>query len=225
MFNRPDRLLIILFNLIPIIGVAYYDWAPFQMFWLFWMETLIISVFNTVRVLYSQGLETGERAEQHRTDLNVGSAFKFLLIRIFVFLFYSLFIIVFIGVMSSNSKKGVEALSVIFFGNSLFNLALAITVASQSFYLIKYFFLNGAYLFSKPNQYPAIFDARQIVIHVAVVLGGVGTAFLFKDGAAKWGEIWIIAIFCVIKCIFELFFATHPADANINGALKEGSAI
>lgn len=206
--NRTaEILIIILFNFVPIVGVAYYNWTPFEVFWLFWVETLIIGFFNTVKVLYSQGLEQTTMSGSKELELNYGSAIRYLVARIFIFLFYSVFIIVFIGVMGANTKQGVSALAVVFFGNKLFNLALLITVLSQSFYLVKYFFWNRAFYFSKTSDYSALFDARQIVIHVAVVLGAVGSSFLFKEGDSR-NSIWVIAVFCVVKCLVEIYLAS-----------------
>ncbi|RYY71448.1 MAG: hypothetical protein EOO13_03055 [Chitinophagaceae bacterium] len=211
---RPETLVIILFNIIPIVGVAWYDWAPFQMFWLFWMETLIIAFFNCIRILFSQGLAAQSSSTGLPLRLNYGKALSYLVIRIFIFLFYSLFIIVFIGVMGHSGKNSLGSLSVIYFGNRLFNIALLLTVVTQSFYLVKYFFMNSAYYWSSPHQYSSLFDGRQIVIHIAVVLGGVGMSFLFKDGNSNWGAIWIISVFCVLKCVFELYFAPVYSDAD-----------
>jgi hypothetical protein len=213
----PERLAIILFNLVPILGVAYYNWAPFEVFWLFWMETLIIAFFNTIRVLYSQGWNKETSQEGRGIHMNIGSAMKYLVMRIFIFLFYSLFIIVFIGVMGARNDNSVRSLSVIFFGSKLFNIALLLTIASQLYYITKYFFLNRAYYFSSPGDYSAIFDGRQIVIHIGVVLGGVGTAFLFKEGQAPGASIWVISVFCITKCILELYLSATtkreiPAD-------------
>ena len=70
--------------------------------------------------------------------------------------------------------------------------------------------MNGAYFYSKPSGYPAIFDGRQIVMHVAVVVGAVGAIFLFKNVQNdSYASVWIIAVFCVIKCIFELYFSNQ----------------
>ena len=205
-----EKLLIVMFNLFPIIGVAFYHWVPFEMFWLFWMETLIISLFNTIRVLYSQGFEEGTYQHNFKIKLNYGSAIGYFITRIIIFIFYALFIIAFIGVLGSNDENSISALGVIFFRKELFNSALLLAIYSQTFYLVKYFFMNKAWYFSSPSQYPSLFDGRQIVMHIAVVLGGVGTAFLF-NGKNNYGAIWIISIFCLVKCIYELFF-TAPQN-------------
>lgn len=204
----PETIVILLFNIIPIFGVAFYNWSPFEVFWLFWMETLIIAVFNTIRVLYSQGWHPDEPVASSNLKLHIGPAISYLLLRIVIFLFYSVFIITFIGVMANPTGDGVRSLSVIVFANKLFNLALLITIVSQAFYLIRYFFMNGAYRFSKRSDYTAIFDARQIVIHIAVVLGAVGSSFLFKDGNPN-SAIWLIVVFCVVKTVVELVLASN----------------
>ncbi len=211
----PEVAVTIAFNLVPIIGVAYYDWAPFEMFWLFWMETLIIAFFNTIRVLYSQGYEAGTPVSAP-LQLNFGSAIRYLFMRIFIFLFYAIFIIVFIGVLGSTDSNGIRALGAIAFQNKLFNLALLIIFCSQSYYLTRYFFMNRTYYYSKPSEYAGLFDGRQIVIHVAVVLGAVGATFLFKkESHSHWAAIWTIGIFCLLKCIFDLYFiSSRPLNTT-----------
>lgn len=210
----PEVAVTIVFNLVPIIGVAYYDWAPFEMFWLFWMETLIIAFFNTIRILFSQGYEAGQPAGSS-LQLNYIAAIKYLVLRIVIFLFYAIFIIVFIGILGSSDSNGIRALGAIAFQNKLFNLALLIIFCSQSYYITRYFFMNRAYYYSRPSEYAGIFDGRQIVIHVAVVVGAVGATFLFKkESSSQWAAIWTISIFCLLKCILDLYFiSSKPAGA------------
>ena len=200
--TSPYLIAILVFNIIPLIGVAYYNWSPFEMFWLFWMETLIISVFNAIRVLFSQGMhESGETFK-----LNFLQAGKYLLLKIIIFLFYSIFIILFIGFKSNKEGASLHTVTTIAFQNLLFNMALLLSIASNAFYLIKNFFANGAYRDTLPSDFPGLFDSRQIVIHVAVVLGAVGSSFLFeKSGNAHYSSIWIISIFCLVKCFFEWY--------------------
>lgn len=203
-FN-PYLITILVFNLIPVLGVAFYDWSPFEMFWLFWMETLIISVFNTIRILFSQGRTQGTLVESTSLQIQFWPAFKYLVIRICIFLFYSLFIIIFIGIMAQTEKDPVNIIQTLGFQNLLFNLALVLSIGTNVFYLIRNFFISNAYLYSTPSDYPGIFDGRQIVIHIAVVLGAVGATFLFeKSNNPQFAAVWIISIFCIVKCIFEI---------------------
>jgi hypothetical protein len=209
MNNRSLRfswVLIIAFNMVPIIGVAYYHWLPFDMFWLFWVEALVLSFFNAVRVLFGQGQQPGTPPRPGRLTYHPGPAVKYMIGRFLIFLFYSLFIIVFIGVLGSPKEGRAAVFQTIVFGNPLFNWALLLGIAGQAFYLVKYFFLNGQYWYASPNDYPVLFDGRQLVVHVAVVLGAVGSQFFFKgmEGGSRAG-LWVIAIFSVAKCVFELW--------------------
>lgn len=203
--DRLEILVAIIFNLIPILGVAFFDWAPFEMFWLFWMETLIIAFFNTIRVLYSQGKPAGHFRNEPLT-LNFKSAIGYLLLRIIIFLFYAIFIIVFIGILGSSGSNGVKALGAIAFLNKLFNLALLLMFVSQAYYITRYFFMNREYYYSKASDYASIFDGRQIVIHIAVVLGAVGGTFLFREKDSYAAAVWTISVFCILKCILDLYF-------------------
>jgi hypothetical protein len=208
---------VLIFNIIPVLGVAFYNWSPFEMFWLFWMETLIISVFNAIRVLFSQGKKEGAGMENSSIKLHLVPSFKFLLTRVFIFLFYALFIIVFIGFMSNKEGDSLHAVRTLAFQNLLFNMALVISIAFNAFYIIRYFFANGAYRYAQQSDYPGIFDGRQIVIHIAVVLGAVGSAFLFeKSGNAQYSSIWIIAIFCIAKCVFKLYSVREKKNITAN---------
>lgn len=202
--NFPYILMILAFNIIPVVGVAYYDWSPFEMFWLFWMETLIIAVFNTIRILFSQA-RTSDNVQNTSLQIKFSPAIKYLVIRVCVFLFYSLFIIVFIGFKFGAEKDPVQMIKTIAFQNILFNLALLISIGTNAIYLIKNFFVNKAYLYSSPADYQGIFDGRQIVIHIAVVIGAVGATFLFeKSNNPQYASVWIISIFCLVKCVFEV---------------------
>lgn len=196
---------ILLFNLLPIAGVAFFQWSPFEMFWLFWVETLIVAVFNTFRVLFSQGL-TPNQAKNHRPlHINVWEGIRYFLGRIFIFLFYSIFIIVFIGFISNAGEDKGHVFRTVLLKNNLFNLAVILMFVSQATILVKYFIQNGYYLISSVKEYPIVFDSRQILMHVAVIIGSVGSAFWFNGGhASGFASVWIISVFCVLKLVWEL---------------------
>ena len=202
---------IILFNLVPVAGVAFYNWLPFEMFWLFWMETLVLSFFTSVRILFSQGHTAGLNNENLVLRFNTGPALKYLLTRIGIFIFYSIFIITFIGFAAPKTDP-VQVVRTLAFQNLLFNLALLLIICSNLFYLLRHFFMNGAYLFASRKDYAALFDGRQIVIHVAVVLGAVGATFLFKNDPQGYGAVWIISILCLAKCILELYLLKRSGE-------------
>jgi len=219
MFSKKGftKLTILLFNLAPIIGVAFYDWSPFEMFWLFWMETLILSFFDTIRVLTSQQQSIAEAIVKHPIHFNIKTSFRFFLSRLLIFIFYSIFIIGFIGFIAQKEKDPALIWSTLTFQNLFFNLALSVIFFINAIYLVKYFFSNGAYLYSKSDDYPMIFDGRQVVMHIGVVVGTLGSVFLFKESSnTNLASVWVISIFCFVKCISELYFTKNQQVQQVS---------
>ncbi len=206
MNKRVIIFFIIAFNLVPVFGVFFYNWQPFDAFWFFWVETLIVAVFNCIRIIYSQGRQQDTANKPPKLTYNINRGLKYLLVRIGIFLFYSLFIIVFIGFVANTSTDKGKVLGTILFQNKFFNLSLLISITSQGYYLVFYFFRNGAFITTRPDSYAALFDSRQLVIHVAVVLGAMGGMFLTKNTAyGNYSSTFIIGLLCICKCAAELF--------------------
>lgn len=196
---------IIAFNVLPIFGVAFFGWQPFEAFWFFWMETLIMAIFNAIRIVYSQGQQPGAVNTQQPLVYHFNKGIKYLFIRIGIFIFYSIFIITFIGFVANNSSDKSTVLSTLLFQNKFFNLGLLVSIVSQGYYLITGFFRNGHFFTAKPDDYAALFDGRQLVIHVAVVLGALGGIFLAKNTSfGSYSNIFIICLLCICKCVAEL---------------------
>jgi hypothetical protein len=196
---------IIFFNLVPIFGVAFYNWQPFEAFWFFWVETLLIAFFNSLRIVFSQGQQASVNAAKPYV-YHISKGLKYLFIRIAIFLFYSVFIIIFIGFVANASKDKSLVLKTILFQNTFFNLGLLISMFSQGYFLINNFFRTGAFISTSPDNYAAIFDGRQLVIHVAIVLGAMGSMFLMKNTSfGNYSAVFIISLLCICKTVFDIF--------------------
>lgn len=205
MNKKISILFIIAFNLIPILGVASFNWQPFEAFWFFWIETLIVALFNTIRIVYSQGQLPDNINVNGPLVYHIDKGIKYLLIRIVIFLFYAIFVVTFIGFVANVNKDKVAVVTTLLFQNNLFNAGLLISIFSQGYYLLMGFFRNGAFYTSTPDSFAAIFDGRQLVIHVAVVLGALGAIFLEKNTSfGNYGNIFIISLLCICKCVFDI---------------------
>ena len=217
--QSPSLTIIILLNLLPIWGVWQWGWTPFVVFYLFWLETLIIAFFNFLKIIFCRGDEYDNRLEisTHKfADIHVkhGShlrkAFAYLFVRIFIFFFYLLFIVVFIGFIMSKNSNSHEVMETLFFLNKTFNLALLGFVIHQSVEFIFNFILNDEFKKTHPSDFAAIFDGRQVIIHVAVVLGGVfggmvGGRFSGNTGSnPMFVYLFVISIFCAVKIFYEV---------------------
>jgi hypothetical protein len=234
--KKPGSLaLIILLNLLPIWGVWQWGWTPFMAFYLFWIETLIIAFFNTIKILFCRGDEYDQHLEasKHKyADIhtNFGShirqALGYLFVRLFIFFFYLIFIVVFIGFLTSGPGSGQGVLETMFFFNKTFNYALLGFVLNQAIDLIFNFILNDEYKKTHPSDFAAIFDGRQVIIHVAVVIGGVFSGFFDKFTASSEHKhmitsLFVISVFCLVKVIYEVL--KYKGIAMIKGMRVEKS--
>lgn len=211
--NKPVVIFfIVAFNLVPIFGVVFYNWQPFEAFWFFWLETLIMAFFNCIRIVFSQNQQPATVNTGSPLVYHISKGTRYLLIRIGIFLFYSIFIIAFVGFIANpNGDKG-TVLSTLFFQNRFFNLSLLISIFSQSYYLIFYFFRNRAFVTSQPDSYTALFDSRQLVIHIAIVLGAFGSMYLVKNTSfGNYSSAFIISLLCICKCATEIFSYKNDA--------------
>ena len=215
--QRIYILFIIALNLIPIWGVLYWDWTPFYVFYLFWLETLIVAIFNTFKIIGCRGHEYSEKLHKsgHKySGLHVnyashtGKAIRYLLIRIGIFCFYLVFIVAFIGITAGKKNEKLSIFELMFFRNPAFNYTLVAFILNQLIQLMFNFYVNGNYKRTHPSDFASIFDGRQLIVHVAVVLGGfiaaqkqVFNTSLNPDNIS----IVIVSIFCLVKSVFEVF--------------------
>ncbi len=114
----------------------------------------------------------------------------------------------FIGFFASrNTKDGIGILQVMVFRHEAFNYTLLAFILNQVLQFCFDFYGNGDYKRTHPSDFASIFDGRQLVIHVAVVLGGVIGAqekiFGNKIDPSYVGII-MVSIFCIVKSIFEV---------------------
>lgn len=197
MKNASTFYSILIVNLIPVIGVLWFNWQVFDMFWLFWLEMLILSFFDTIRVLYSQ-----EGRIEGKLKLNYFPALRFLLLRLFIFCFYSIFIIVFIGIIGKSTPVK-NVFKTLLFLDLVFNLSVILIILAHVNYLIKDFFVTKKYVHSYINQYVPIFDSRQLFMHIAVVVCAmISTYFSSRENAT----LFVILFFCLLKFAFTYYY-------------------
>ena len=49
--STPSAVGLVLANLVPLVGVLYYDWSLFGVIWVYWVENAIIGAFALLRIL------------------------------------------------------------------------------------------------------------------------------------------------------------------------------
>jgi hypothetical protein len=209
--------LIIALNLLPVAGVLWWGWTAFSVFYLFWLETLIVAFFNTLKIIMCRGDEYDLKIEKSNAPFatlhvnyasHLKKAFGYLFVRIFIFCFYLLFIVVFIGVISASKDDTLTNAQIGLFLNKSFNYALLGFFIAQALDFVFEFILNDEYRHTHASDFASIFDGRQLVVHVAVVLGGVLGGFAKNwtgHEYSTWIPLFVVVIFCLSKTIFEIF--------------------
>ena len=121
---------------------------------------------------------------------------------------YFVFIVVFFGLMANwkNTEIMIANIQVLFFQNWFFNLNLI-------YVLIERVYLHQQHL---PVQVSfGHFTPNMIVLHIAIILGGILMFFVVKNFPATftpdnlWGSVIIISPLLVLKMVVSYFFTSR----------------
>ncbi|MDW3095615.1 MAG: DUF6498-containing protein [Gammaproteobacteria bacterium] len=156
----PSSLTLILGNLVPIVGVLFFDWQLFPLILLYWLENIVIGVFNAFKMLTCSGPEN-------------------FLNRIFMTLFFSFHYGMFcfghgtfiVDLFGGSSESIPDALQMIFH-NGL-QWALIALVASHAFSFLNNYLIKGELKQLSVSEVMFLPYKRIIVLHVFIVIGGV----------------------------------------------------
>ena len=214
-FNRiivpigNGKVLQLLMNIIPFLGVLFYDWSVFALIYAFWLETLSVSFFNAVRIIFAQ--------KTNSPGVNILKGIKYLFVRSFILLFYMIFILVFIGIEISSTQHGVN------FASDLLMLEPSFRITILVFFFIKlieliyhYFYLNER-KDESPDSYFALIDARLVIIHVVIVLGVFAFQFFSEKLDNHAGVVAFAGVFVLVKILGEMvsnWISTNKSESN-----------
>ncbi len=191
--------IIIASNLFPIYSIYKYHWSLFSLIWLFWLESLIINVFECCKIIMAQKNEN----HKHFLAYKIKLAFKFFFIQLGILLFYLLFMVAFIGIKKNTETNLINDISIISFSNQIFNLAIVGFIISLFFQYAFFFIANKTYKKALPTNYFNFFSARTFVLHIVIVLGVISNEFLGKKLNLSSNTIFLI-IFIVVKTIADI---------------------
>ncbi len=142
--------LIIFSNLFPLYGVIHYNWTIFSVVYIYWIELLIISTFQLLKIMVAKG-------DKQATFFSKSSmALRFFAFRTGIFFFYLLFIVVFLGFLISaknnSDGSGIQLFDVIFLKGNFYRITLLSFLVYNIVEFIVLFLLNGAYKNAKPED-------------------------------------------------------------------------
>lgn len=190
-----DKVLQLIMNIVPFLGVVFFDWSVFALIYAFWLETLAISLFDSIKITFAQNTPS--------PSLNILKACRYLFIRLFILLFFMLFMVVFIGIKMTSTQEGGN------FAADLLMLDWSFRFTMILFFVIKlaeliynYFYLNERKQES-PDKYLGLFDGRIIIIHVVIVLGVFAHQFFSEHLNNHAGVVAFAGVFVLVKMLSE----------------------
>lgn len=206
----------ILFNFIPVLGYWFLNWNMFSIVYIYWVEAVIIGLFVSLKVLIARG-GNADIPEWSKYTRFV-AAFKLLLFRWGIMLFYWIFILVFValGQGKMDSQQVISNMSVLVMMDSGFNIAVMAFFLSQVIDFIQNFILNDEYKEKHPSAYRSLFDSRTIIIHVVIVLGTFAFQFLneYAHFDRRLPGLGFVLLLFLVKGIADFFVGRTPKTAT-----------
>lgn len=173
-------------NIVPLAGVLLWDWNVFALLLLFWMENVVIGVLNVLRMVCADPLDVALWAGK-------------------------LFMVPFFCVHYGMFTAGHGALLLSLFGGASYRasglsplepalraagdhdlwLAIAVLAASHLFSFLWNYLYRGEFRRATITELMAKPYGRIIVLHVTIILGGLGVAAL---GSPVWALVLLVAL-------------------------------
>jgi hypothetical protein len=218
----------VLVNLIPLIGFWFFGWSMFAIIYIYWTEGLIVALFECARI----AIASGKDREMHGPDafpVRLFSAFKFLLLKFGVLLFYWIFIFAFVANPQGEENKVLlhHNYMILFFADKSFNNALLIYFLSQFVFFLSTFIANNDYKTRPNSDYKLFFDGRTIVLHVVIVLGTFGYQYFkkFESFDSRLPALSYVLLLVVIKTIADIIGQRYRHIGVIGAAGRPGGQI
>ncbi len=204
-------ILIIASNSIPAIGVIFLQWNPYIILFIYWGESLIIGIFNLLKMFISGIIENGRfsGAELAETaGLSIFFTFHYGIFMLVHGVFIFLFMILSLSMDVNEGGRAFDPFSAIsfLFPGSLTSIELLESEYSAvaalfishliSFYL--YFIKTGEYNHTKASTYMMRPYKRILIMHMTIISGAF-TLFISGFKSAVFIIIWI-----GLKILFDL---------------------
>lgn len=183
-FQKTIYVLIVA-NMVPLLGVLFFDWSVFQLILLYWFETLIIGFYNIIKMFWVYkwvSIITVPLFSFHFGFFAVGHLF-------------------FILLAFSPERDGARS----FLPSQESLIALSITLVvpavifltSHGISFYKNFIKNKEYKKLGTNDLMSLPYKRVALMHILLILGGGATIFLGQN-------IYILTLFILFKIVLDV---------------------
>lgn len=225
--GKTPPVALILYNALPIIGVVFLRWNVGLILLLYWVENIVIGIFNVFKMILAQGkvetpAGTGSDASNPAGNVKIASPAVM-----------KMFLVPFFFVHYGGFCAGHGVFLFLFFGNSM---GLGDGSVSEAFSILKAplaigvivlrhaitFFTNyigaGEYKWKSPTSLMAEPYGRIFVLHVVVILCGVVLMVIPGDSFLK--PVFVI----IVKTALEIFIIDRMWRKVMEKQRKQTSA-
>jgi len=192
MIGRVSLALLIVANLLPLVGVVFWDWDVFALLLLFWCENVIIGVFGIARIVVSGTTE---------------NTFEGLFLPVFFLVHYGGFMfghfMVLLYLYSSSVAEGSTVTPADYYLIVVQNLSWVVLIAlfvSHGWSFVENFMGNREHERISPLQGMALPYRRMMITHVALIAGGF---FLIESGQPLGGLILLVLMKIALDIAFH----------------------
>lgn len=193
MIGRVSLALLLAANLLPLVGVLFWDWDVFSLLLLFWCENVIIGLFGISRIVVAGNTE---------------NTFEGLFLPVFFLVHYGGFMFGHFMVllfMYSNSFGPGDAVVepsdyYLIVVENLSWVALIALFVSHGWSFVENFMGNREHEQVTPGQAMALPYRRMMITHVALIAGGF---FLIESGQPLAGLILLILMKIALDVVFH----------------------
>ncbi|WP_107037266.1 DUF6498-containing protein [Brumimicrobium mesophilum] len=199
-FNRIDTIAIVLFSVYALLKGEI---TVFYMLHLFWWQTLIHVIVNTIKTLFIK------RSAPYRSKV-----LRYFGENMFLLIIYLIFVVLLFGIVLNFNNNHLAAINmeVILFMNWSFNFNLIV-------FLITAIFFDRNYVDDVKNFTNAFFP-RNIILHISIILGAFLHFFVIYRfpnlfaSEINWGSVLVISPFLILRVIFDIY--VYPINSKKN---------
>lgn len=163
----PSIIFLVIANLLPIVGVIWWQWSVFAVMLLFWLENIIVGLLNMPRILFASG-DTGNKYT--RTGARIFTS-------VFFVVHYGLFTFVHGTFVFSMFGQDVgdditpQLVWQVVHEYQLYWAVLALFV-SHAVSLVMNYFVSGEYKTATVKKMMNKPYSRIVVLHIGIIAGG-----------------------------------------------------
>jgi hypothetical protein len=205
-------LTLIVYNLLPIAGVIFWDWSLFTVLVLYWLESGVIGIFNLFRIAMAQGPLSGSFKINGQPPGPNGKLFVLFFFPVhygifwivhgfFVFMFFGM------GFLLGVQTGGIDG----FAGFDLRGVGLAAVsmVISHAVTFLFVFVGNREYLETSPDRQMMQPYSRVFVLH-GTILGG---AWVITQAGTPMAALALLIALKMAIDLFIHFRTTHTPES------------